>query len=1728
MPISLLLSLKARTNSIARIIIAVSLILILGLPLFAVWKTTRAARQNEQSEQATSRNVSGERPTGYRSATGKHKLRVTDPQQARELKRLGAKLVADYGSFQVFSADESVVRTLSKTSALIFADEDNLILLNVGSLDTTKAELQQQRGRTTNLSGGEASLHLVQFAGPIKPNWIEELEATGVEIINYIPNNAYLVFGQEQQLARLSDWAARTEYVQWDGEYKSEYKIDPATASQLRDLQSLQGVNQLFAVQLANDGNGNQLTLSAINSLKTEQIRSQYSVLKFVNIIVQLPVLSVDRQLATRPDVISIAKYVVPEKYDERQNVIMTGNLTGNSPTPGNYLTFLTNQGFDQTQFDASGFAVNVVDSGIDNATTSPNHFALYAGGLTTNASRVVFNRLEGTPNGINSTLLGCDGHGNINAHIIGGFIPNGSPFNALPHADASGFRYGLGVAPFVRLGSTVIFDPNVYTFPDLTAIESRAYNDNARISSNSWGSNVGGAYTIDSQTYDALVRDSQPTGAPFTQAGNQEMVIVFSAGNQGPSSSSIGAPGSAKNVITVGAAENVQAIGGADGCNIADAGADNANDIISFSSRGPTTDGRRKPEIVAPGTHITGGVAQASNPAPTGTANPCYTGNGVCGGVSGANYFPSGQQFYTASSGTSHSAPAVAGAAALLRQRFINAGLTPPSPAMTKAALMNSARYMTGAGANDALWSYVQGMGEVNLTTAMELFSAPSVLRDQSPGDIFTATGQSRTYTGTVSSAGQPFRVTLAWTDAPGSTTGNAFVNNLDLEVTVGGQTYKGNVFSGANSATGGTADPRNNAESVFIPAGVSGTFTVRVIAANIAGDGVPNAGGALDQDFALVISNAVSSPLPVIAPASSTITAESCGTGNGEVDPGETVTVDLTLQNVGNSDTTDLVATLQTGGGIINPSAAQNYGAMVAGGNTVTRSFTFTAAGTCGGTITATLDLQDGATNLGTVTFTYRLGAILESSMTFSNNGSINIPNGAPASTSGNALPYPSQITASGLSGTIRKVTVTFNGLNHTFPDDMDILLVSPGGQAVMLMSDAGGATDIVNATITFDDTAAEIPDSAAITSGTYAPANYGGITDMFASPAPVGPYSTSLSTFNGVSGNGVWSLFIVDDADIESGSMTGGWSLNITTGVPACCAPDCPAITVNPPTLNSAPQGVPYSQTFTQSGGVAPVFFGITGTIPPGLSFSGATLSGTPTVMGTYNFTVSVVDTNGCVGSANYSLVINCPTITLNPPTLPNGIFGKAYSQQLSQTGGTVPVTFSQISGSLPNGVTLSNSGLLSGIPTASGTFNFTLQVRDATNCVGTRAYSVVISRLQFYPLASPIRLLDTRVGEPGCDTPGAKIPGGTSRMQTARRTCSGQTIPANAMAITGNITTVESGGGFLTLYPSDVSQPTVANSNYMPNEIINNVFTVGLSEPDGAFRIFVTSDTDVVIDVTGYYAPPGTGGLYFHPLPKPVRLLETRQGFKGCNTPAAPIPGGTDVTQSAPITCDGVTIPASATAIVGNATVVNNVSGGFLTLFPANVTRPLVANSNFTPGQVMNAPFTVGLSPTGQFKIFSTTVTDLVIDVLGYYSADATDINGAGLTFTPLQRPVRLLETRPGFTGCTSLGAPIPTLGMLTQVARGTCDGMMVANTALAVVGNATVVEPAGIGFLTFWPSNVLQPTVATSNFTPGQIFNRHFIVGLGPSDGAFKIFTSVSTHLVVDLSGYFAP
>ena len=170
-----------------------------------------------------------------------------------------------------------------------------------------------------------------------------------------------------------------------------------------------------------------------------------------------------------------------------------------------------------------------------------------------------------------------------------------------------------------------------------------------------------------------------------------------------------------------------------------------------------------------------------------------------------------------------------------------------------------------------------------------------------------------------------------------------------------------------------------------------------------------------------------------------------------------------------------------------------------------------------------------------------------------TFSNFGSISIP---ASGTEGIANPYQSIITVSGVTGTITDVNVIINGLSHTFPDDIDMLLVGPGGQKIILLSDAGGPGDVANLNITFDDEAAASPSNGQfLESGTFKPSNYtgnGGPIDVFPAPAPAGPYGSLLSIFDGTTPNGNWRLFVLDDEGSDVGRIANGWSLDIATAV------------------------------------------------------------------------------------------------------------------------------------------------------------------------------------------------------------------------------------------------------------------------------------------------------------------------------------------------------------------------------------------------------------------------------------------------------------------------------------------------------------------------------------------------------------------------------------------------
>ncbi len=801
------------------------LLLGLVLALGATTTTARAQDQGQGNGAALRANTFGPGPL--------HKVFVeARDEYTRDGLRSSGSVVReiDYGAFSLFLVDEVAFggRAVLRAAGLDIRDEHDLLSLNGVLLDGRRpaASLAGVEPRLLLGDAGAArvdpgaGLYLVQFVGPLRDAWLERLVAAGARPVQSVPMNGYVVSVAPERVASWEDALRDDEAIQHVGPWHPVFRLTP----EVRAAARVSGGQPIaMTIQLV-DGRGVRDALEAIEELSL-RVEGSVAVGPYRNLAVVMDP-SFAPILARHPAVFAIEGRGTRARRDERQGQTIAGNVGLFAPLSATYLIWLANQGFDDTQFGT--FAVNVVDD----AYSIVGHPDL------------PFSRIEFQINPTNQTGV-QEGHGFLNAHIVAGF--NNQTGSA--YEDASGYQYGLGIAPWARVGATAIFGP---TFSSGSTWENLAYANNSRISSNSWSfvdqfQNPIPDYNSSAQEYDFIVRDAR-SGV----SGNQEYMVLFAAGNDGPGSNTVSSPSTAKNILTVGASENNRQTG-TDGCGVTNTGANQINDMIGFSSRGPVDsaggDGRWKPEISAPGTHVQAGVPQSN-----------YNGAGVCN-----QYWPGGQTLYGWSSGTSHSTPGVAGGAALVRQWFINEGMGIPSPAMLKAVIVNSASYMTGINANDTLPSNSQGQGLMNLGRAFD--TTGKLYVDQS--QVLSTTGASYVLNGTVDDAGEPFRVSLVWTDAPGSTSGGPWVNDLDLTVVVGGNLYRGNVFSGADSITGGSADFRNNTESVFLPAGSSGSFSVTVTAASIAGDGIPGNGDSTDQDFALVVHNGTTGggPQPPVA---------------------------------------------------------------------------------------------------------------------------------------------------------------------------------------------------------------------------------------------------------------------------------------------------------------------------------------------------------------------------------------------------------------------------------------------------------------------------------------------------------------------------------------------------------------------------------------------------------------------------------------------------------------------------------------------------------------------------------------------------------------------------------------------------------------------------------------------------------------------------------------------
>ena len=302
------------------------------------------------------------------------------------------------------------------------------------------------------------------------------------------------------------------------------------------------------------------------------------------------------------------------------------------------------------------------------------------------------------------------------------------------------------------------------------------------------------------------------------------------------------------------------------------------------------------------------------------------------------------------------------------------------------------------------------------------------------------------------------------------------------------------------------------------------------------------------------------------------------------------------------------------------------------------------------------------------------------------FTNGTAITIPN------LGSGSPYPSTINVSGMAGLVSKVTVKLNQFTHTYPDDVDVLLIGPGGQSELLLSDVGGAVGVSGVTVTLDDAATQgLPDSTRISTGTYKPTNVGA-GDTFAAPAPAGPYGALLSVFNGAAPNGVWALYVVDDEANDQGTIAGGWTLTITTTNSAS-----PVITAQPA---SQSVGVGSNTVFTVTAtGTAPLSYQwrFNGGAIAGASNTSLPLSNVqPADAGSY--TVVVSNSAGSATSAVAALtVLVPPAISAQPQSLTN-VVGTTASFSATATG-TAPLSYQW----RLNGVNLANGGRVSGATT-----------------------------------------------------------------------------------------------------------------------------------------------------------------------------------------------------------------------------------------------------------------------------------------------------------------------------------------------------------------------------------------------------------------------------------------
>lgn len=322
-----------------------------------------------------------------------------------------------------------------------------------------------------------------------------------------------------------------------------------------------------------------------------------------------------------------------------------------------------------------------------------------------------------------------------------------------------------------------------------------------------------------------------------------------------------------------------------------------------------------------------------------------------------------------------------------------------------------------------------------------------------------------------------------------------------------------------------------------------------------------------------------------------------------------------------------------------------------------------------------------------------------------------------------SGTASLYPSNINVTNQIGEVTNVTVALNNFSHASPDDVDIMLVAPGGRKIVLMSDVGGTTPVNNITLTFqDDATGSLPDNGPLVSGSFKPTNVGD-DESFPAPAPAGPMTgNTLSSFNGINANGIWSLYVVDDNGNNSGNISGGWEILIATSLTTCSLNLSSNLQVYPITGGSGSFDVtsPFGCGWTAN--TIDSFVHLTSPTSGGGGVSTITFDVDPNMTGGRTGIIRLSG-NGLIRDFNIQQPSGCP-FSLSQTT-----------QQFSAIGGpgSVNVTAAGVcgwSGTTPNSWIVINSGAGSGNGIVSYTVvpNTTISPRTGTVTIGARTLTV----------------------------------------------------------------------------------------------------------------------------------------------------------------------------------------------------------------------------------------------------------------------------------------------------------------------------------------------------------------------------------------------------------------